>query len=295
MTSARDSSSNLAGKKDGKLRDSASNLAGKKDLKPKIQTQSSNLKKSVLSSSGHFNANSDTSASVKSLSQNDEASSSAGSNAAPASGDASQAAAPQSSSTGKEESSHPLKSRFLSFSKRIKGTVAGFSHSDLPKAKASAQATGSPTTNTVDLKIKNNSNAKLPTFNKNNAPSASAYDISLASNVAPQLPKSLDDYYVIRRVGKGGFATVFLVRLKQSTGRYFALKVIKKSEVVRLKQEKQIMNEKNILLELKHPLLIDLYNTFQTPSNLFMVLEFVAGGDLFTLLRKSKVIFVFRF
>lgn len=192
------------------------------------------------------------------------------------------------SSTVKDDSNNPLKARFISFGKRIKGTVTGASHSELPKLNKTAESSASASPNSVDLKTKNNSSAKLPSYNKNNVPSASAYDISLHS-ATTQLPKSLDDYYVIRRVGKGGFATVFLVRLKNSTGRYYALKVIKKSEVARLKQEKQIMNEKNILLELKHPLLIDLYNTFQSPCNLFMVLEFVAGGDLFTLLRKSKI------
>lgn len=119
--------------------------------------------------------------------------------------------------------------------------------------------------------------------------SNSAYDIRGKLDV--QRPLCLEDYYLIRRVGKGGFATVFLVRLKGSTGRYYALKVMKKSEVVRLRQEKQIMNEKNILLELKHWLLVELYHTFQTPSHLFMIMEFVCGGDLFTLLRKSKALF----
>lgn len=138
-------------------------------------------------------------------------------------------------------------------------------------------------------KAKNVASSQVKMFNPPQAgnPSASAYDIRRESG---KEVKTLDDYYVIRRVGKGGFATVFLVKLKASSGRYFALKAIKKTEVVRLKQEKQIMNEKNILLELKHHLLIDLYHTFQSPSNLFMVLEFVAGGDLFTQLRKSKVL-----
>ncbi|KAH9250573.1 hypothetical protein BSLG_007402 [Batrachochytrium salamandrivorans] len=126
--------------------------------------------------------------------------------------------------------------------------------------------------------------------------SSSAYDIrspATASTASPVSPFNriftLDDYYIIRRVGKGGFANVFLVRLKGSTGRYYALKAIKKSEVVRLKQDKQIMNEKNILLDLKQSLLVELYHTFQNSTHLFMVMEFVAGGDLFTFLRKSKM------
>ena len=269
-------------------RDSNPNLA-KKDQKNKLS-----IKKTTLSGSGHVATLSDPSGTIypaansgitNALKEDPKSSSSKSSTST----------TPQPvihhtglSSTVKDDSNNPLKARFISFGKRIKGTVTGASHSELPKLNKTAESSASASPNSVDLKTKNNSSAKLSSYNKNNVPSASAYDISLHSTTT-QLPKSLDDYYVIRRVGKGGFATVFLVRLKNSTGRYYALKVIKKSEVVRLKQEKQIMNEKNILFELKHPLLIDLYNTFQSPCNLFMVLEFVAGGDLFTLLRKSKV------
>jgi hypothetical protein len=162
-----------------------------------------------------------------------------------------------------------LKTKLLSLSKKLKSIT---NQGEMPKK---------------DFSAKNQSNVKL--FKGETAqglPSASAYDLSFKPE---DTKKSLDDYYIIRRVGKGGFATVFLVRLK-ATGRYFALKAIKKQEVVRLKQERQIMNEKNILNELKHHLLIDLYHSFQSPSNLFMVLEFIAGGDLFTQLRKVEVI-----
>lgn len=257
-------------------------------------------KKSNLSGSGHVATVSDptgqvyppsSAGSTEPVKEEDSITEGISKSATTASPPSTSQASSKAPNTLKVEDSNPLKARFISFSKKIKGTVTGLSYTELPKVSKVAAATApSPAPNSVDLKTKNNSTAKLPIFNKNNAPSASAYDITLHSAI-PQLPKTLDDYYVIRRVGKGGFATVFLVRLKVSTGRYYALKVIKKSEVVRLKQEKQIMNEKNILLELKHPLLIDLYNTFQTPSNLFMVLEFVAGGDLFTLLRKSKVFY----
>jgi hypothetical protein len=159
-----------------------------------------------------------------------------------------------------------LKSKILSLSKKFK-----MGSSDPKKTKKVAS-----------------SQVKMFNPPQTGNPSASSYDFSRESEKGEV--KTLDDYYIIRRVGKGGFATVFLIRLKASSGRYFALKAIKKTEVVRLKQEKQIMNEKNILFELKHHLLIDLYHTFQSPSNLFMVLEFVAGGDLFTQLRKTKVL-----
>ncbi|KAI8999376.1 kinase-like domain-containing protein, partial [Gaertneriomyces semiglobifer] len=98
----------------------------------------------------------------------------------------------------------------------------------------------------------------------------------------------LDDFHIVRRVGKGGFATVFLVRLRHSTGRYYALKAIKKQDIVKLRQEKQIMNEKIILRSINHPFVVELYHTFQNPTYLFMTMEFVAGGDLFSYLRKVQ-------
>ncbi|KAI8807613.1 kinase-like domain-containing protein [Cladochytrium replicatum] len=113
----------------------------------------------------------------------------------------------------------------------------------------------------------------------------SAYEIG-----PPSLTRdfTLDDFHLIKRAGKGGFATVFLVRLKTSSGRYFALKAIKKADVVKVKQEKQVLNEKNILKAVKHPLIVELYSTFQDTYHLYMVMEYVAGGDLFSYLRKVK-------
>ncbi|TPX65585.1 hypothetical protein SpCBS45565_g05045 [Spizellomyces sp. 'palustris'] len=117
----------------------------------------------------------------------------------------------------------------------------------------------------------------------------SAYEISPATT-APGLHRDyhLDDFHIVRRVGKGGFANVFLVRLKHSTGRYYALKAIKKHDVVKLKQEKQILNEKNILRSINHPFIVELYHTFQNVTYLFMTMEYVAGGDLFSYLRKVQ-------
>ncbi len=100
---------------------------------------------------------------------------------------------------------------------------------------------------------------------------------------------SLDDFHVIRRVGKGGFAKVFLVRHRRGSRKYYALKCIKKADIIRLKQEKQILNEKNILKKFKHPFIVDLFHSFQTRTHLFMTLEFVPGGDLYSLMKITKV------
>ncbi|KAJ3205990.1 camp-dependent protein kinase catalytic subunit [Dinochytrium kinnereticum] len=115
----------------------------------------------------------------------------------------------------------------------------------------------------------------------------SAYEIS-PNSATLKRSYHLEDFHIVRRVGKGGFASVFLVRLKTSTGRYYALKAIKKSDVLRLKQEKQVMNEKNILKNIRHSFIVELYQTFQDTFYLYMVMEYIDGGDLFSYLRKIQ-------
>ena len=67
----------------------------------------------------------------------------------------------------------------------------------------------------------------------------------------------------------------------------FALKIMKKLEVVRLKQVEHIRNEKEILQSIAHPFLVTLYAVAQDSRNLYMLLEFIIGGELFTHLRKA--------
>ena len=58
----------------------------------------------------------------------------------------------------------------------------------------------------------------------------------------------------------------------------FALKIMKKLEVVRLKQVEHIRNEKEILQAINHPFLVTLYAVAQDERNLYMLLEFIIGG-----------------
>jgi serine/threonine protein kinase len=66
-----------------------------------------------------------------------------------------------------------------------------------------------------------------------------------------------------------------------------ALKMLKKSEVIRLKQVEHIKAEKDILSMIEHPFIVNLLATFQDEKRLFMLLEYVNGGELFSHLRKE--------
>src|SRR5436190_20538875 len=56
-----------------------------------------------------------------------------------------------------------------------------------------------------------------------------------------------------------------------------------------MKQVEHTNDERRTLQEVKHPFLITLWGTFQDSKNLYMVMDFVEGGELFSLLRKSQV------
>jgi protein kinase A len=99
---------------------------------------------------------------------------------------------------------------------------------------------------------------------------------------------SLTDFEILRTLGTGSFGRVHLVQSKHNQ-RFYAVKVLKKQQVVKMKQVEHTNDERRMLQEVKHPFLITLWGTFQDSKNLYMVMDFVEGGELFSLLRKSQV------
>ncbi|KFA68862.1 hypothetical protein S40285_01205 [Stachybotrys chlorohalonatus IBT 40285] len=97
---------------------------------------------------------------------------------------------------------------------------------------------------------------------------------------------SLNDFDIQRTLGTGSFGRVHLVQSKHNQ-RFYAVKVLKKAQVVKMKQVEHTNDERRMLSDVKHPFLITLWGTFQDLKNLYMVMDFVEGGELFSLLRKS--------
>lgn len=71
------------------------------------------------------------------------------------------------------------------------------------------------------------------------------------------------------------------------------MKVLKKSQVVRLKQVEHVVSEKNILATVKklhgpggHPFIVNLLNSYQDHRCLFMLEEYISGGEIFSHLRR---------
>ena len=94
----------------------------------------------------------------------------------------------------------------------------------------------------------------------------------------------LADYEMDRTLGTGSFGRVKLAKYK-SSGKYVAIKCLKKAEIIKLKQVDHIMNEIRILTMIDHPFLVRTDGFSQDDKYIFVVLELVNGGELFTYLR----------
>ena len=91
---------------------------------------------------------------------------------------------------------------------------------------------------------------------------------------------TVDDFELLSVVGKGSFGKVMCVR-KKDTGKIYAMKVLKKAQLVARKQIAHTYTERRVLEEIEHPFIVSLRFAFQTEDKLYMVLDFFQGGELF--------------
>uniref|UniRef100_A0A8D0VPL3 non-specific serine/threonine protein kinase n=1 Tax=Sus scrofa TaxID=9823 RepID=A0A8D0VPL3_PIG len=100
----------------------------------------------------------------------------------------------------------------------------------------------------------------------------------------------LQDFDLIRVIGRGSYAKVLLVRLKKSD-QVYAMKVVKKELVHDDEDIDWVQTEKHVFEQASsNPFLVGLHSCFQTTSRLFLVIEYVNGGDLmFHMQRQRKL------
>ncbi|KAH9387066.1 protein kinase X [Nematocida major] len=100
----------------------------------------------------------------------------------------------------------------------------------------------------------------------------------------------LRDLKMVRVLGEGSFGRVFLVSFEGLTNvkmkKLYALKVMSKAQVMHSNQLMHVYNEKTVMLTLYSPFFVRLYSTFQDERHLFMVMEYVPGGELFSYMKE---------
>lgn len=110
-------------------------------------------------------------------------------------------------------------------------------------------------------------------------PSSSLSTVSstVSSSTSRNIP-SIKDFEIVKAISKGAFGSVYLAK-KRSTGDYFAIKVLKKSDMIAKNQVTNVKAERMILSRLDSPFVVKLYYSFQSRENLYLVMEFLNGGD----------------
>ncbi|XP_067852941.1 ribosomal protein S6 kinase alpha-6 isoform X2 [Heptranchias perlo] len=95
-------------------------------------------------------------------------------------------------------------------------------------------------------------------------------------------------FELLKVLGQGSFGKVFLVRkaIGPDAGQLYAMKVLKKA-TLKVRDRVRTKMERDILVEVNHPFIVKLHYAFQTEGKLYLILDFLRGGDIFTRLSKE--------
>ncbi|KAH9785350.1 protein kinase family protein [Citrus sinensis] len=98
-----------------------------------------------------------------------------------------------------------------------------------------------------------------------------------------------DDFELLTMIGKGAFGEVRVCREK-TTGHVYAMKKLKKSEMLRRGQVEHVRAERNLLAEVDSNCIVKLYCSFQDDEFLYLIMEYLPGGDMMTLLMRKDTL-----
>lgn len=111
---------------------------------------------------------------------------------------------------------------------------------------------------------------------------------AVSSSVPSSEKKTLEDFEMLKVLGKGTFGKVMLGREK-STDCVYAIKLLRKDVILAKDEVEHTLTENRVLQSAKHPFLTELKFSFQTEDRLIFVMEYVNGGELFFHLSRDKV------
>eukprot|EP00041_Stephanoeca_diplocostata_P015199 m.288505 g.288505 ORF g.288505 m.288505 type:complete len:525 (+) comp19961_c0_seq3:216-1790(+) len=93
----------------------------------------------------------------------------------------------------------------------------------------------------------------------------------------------INDFDCMKTIGRGAFGEVKLVQ-KKDTGQIFAMKILRKADMLEKEQVAHVKAERDVLVEADNTWVVRMYYSFQDNQNLYLVMEFLAGGDMMTML-----------
>ncbi|GMF41936.1 unnamed protein product [Phytophthora fragariaefolia] len=99
---------------------------------------------------------------------------------------------------------------------------------------------------------------------------------------------TMQDFEILKMLGKGSFGKVYMARERGTDGKIYAMKVLRKSELVKRNQVGHTMMERRIMSSIDHPFIVGLKYSFQTASKLVMVSDYCCGGEIFFHLKKFR-------
>ncbi|KAI4316700.1 hypothetical protein L6164_024655 [Bauhinia variegata] len=99
----------------------------------------------------------------------------------------------------------------------------------------------------------------------------------------------IDDFEQLTVIGRGAFGEVRLCRAK-STGEIFAMKKLKKSDMLSRGQVEHVRSERNLLAEVDSRCIVKLEYSFQDSDFLYLIMEYLPGGDIMTLLMREDIL-----
>lgn len=97
---------------------------------------------------------------------------------------------------------------------------------------------------------------------------------------------SMSDFEIKAVIGRGNHGKVLLVE-KLKTKEVYAMKTLRKEDILNQEKLNSTLLEKDILLKVNHPFLVNMSYAFQTSQKLYFVMHFARGGDLYTQLKQQ--------
>ncbi|KAJ2691435.1 rim15, signal transduction response regulator [Coemansia sp. RSA 1285] len=135
--------------------------------------------------------------------------------------------------------------------------------------------------------VSNPGQLRISTKDLSITPSRSRARSNTSSNTflaTPMMP-SINDFTLLKPISKGAYGSVYLAK-KRTTGEYYAIKVLRKADMIAKNQISNVKAERAIMMaQTGSPFVVRLLYTFQSRTNLYLVMEYLNGGDCASLLK----------